>query len=105
MPHALGVGGHLGVVENREDLFGANDDVVFAVDVDFGAAVLAVQNGLTDLNVHRCELAAIEALAGAYGEDGAALRLLLRGVGKNDASRRGLLLGGGFDDDSIVQGL
>ena len=46
-----------------------------------------------------------EPLAGADGEDGASLGLLLGGVGEIEAARGLLFLGVGFDDDAVVQGL
>src|SRR5690606_2777151 len=69
-----------------------HDEKVFAVELDFGARPLAEQHAVTDLDVEGDELAAFIAATGAYGEDFAFLRLLLGGVGDDDAAG-GLLLG------------
>ena len=56
---------------------------------DLGAAVLAVDDGVADLDVERDELAGrLGAAAGADGEDLALLGLLLGGVGDDEAARR-----------------
>lgn len=95
-----------GVLANdSEDVVGAEDDYVLAVDGDFGSAVFAVENGVADFDVDGGELAGIEPLAGADGDDGAALGLFLSGVGEIQAARGLLFLDGGFNDDTIVQRL
>src|SRR5882757_2826827 len=69
------------------------DQVFLAVVLDFGAAVLAVDDGVTLGHVQRDPLVAIFVPpAGADCDDGAFLRLLLGGV-RNDQTRRGRGLG------------
>ena len=59
---------------------------------DLGAAVLAVDDGVADLDVERDDLAGLlGAPAGADGQDLALLGLLLGGVGDDQAADGGLL--------------
>src|SRR5271168_770557 len=69
------------------------DQVLLAVVLDFGAAVLAVDDGVTLGHVDRDPLRAILVPAAwAYCDDGAFSRLLLGGV-RNNQTRRGRGLG------------
>jgi len=63
----------------------AQDQQVLAVDDDLGAAVLRVQDLVALGHVERDALAVVVELAVADRQDLALLRLLLRGVGKDDA--------------------
>ena len=73
---------------------------------DLGAAVLAVDDGVADLDVERDDLAGLlGAAAGADGEDLALLGLLLGGVGDDQAAGGGLLGLAGLDDDAVLEGL
>ena len=65
----------------RQNVALAEDLVLFAVDFDFGAAVLAVDDFVADFDRELAAVAAIEQLAGADGDDLAALRLLLAASG------------------------
>ena len=87
-----------------EDVGLAQDQVVLAVVLDLGAAVLAEDDLVADRDVERDELAVLPA-ARADGQDAAALRLLLGGVGQDDAARGGLLLLEDLDDDAVAQRL
>ena len=70
----------------REDVVLAEDDVLDAVDLDLGAGVLAEQDAVARLHVERADLAVLEDLAVADGDDLALDRLLLGGVGDDDAA-------------------
>src|SRR5919204_347646 len=72
----------------REHIGLAEDQNLVGAELDLGAAVLRKDDLVALGNVHRDELAAVVAAAGADGEDLAALRLLLRGVGQDDPARR-----------------
>ena len=78
--------------DDAHDVGFLHDQKVFAVDLDLGARPLAEQDAVADLDVERDELARFVAAAGADGDDLAFLRLLLGGVGNDDAAG-GLLLG------------
>src|SRR3712207_4796775 len=84
----------------------AEDQQVLAVDLDLRAAVLGVEDLVTLGDVEGdALLAVLVPLAVADGEDLALLRLLLRGVGEDDAGRGRLLLLDRLDDQPIAQGL
>ena len=70
----------------------AQDEQVLAVDRDLGAAVLGVEDLVALGDVERAALAVLVDRAVADGEDLALLRLLLGGVGEDDAARGRLLL-------------
>src|SRR3954467_13364510 len=78
------------LLDDGENVAGGEDEVLIRAVLDLGAAVLGEDDGVTFLDVQRQPLAVLEA-AGADSENGAFLRLLLGGVGDDDA-RRGCLL-------------
>src|SRR5919109_978097 len=83
----------------------AQDQNLVGSEPDLGAAVLRKDDLVALGDVHRDELAAVVAAAGADGEDLAALRLLLRCVGQDDPARRRLLLLEDLDDEAVAQRL
>ncbi len=91
-------------LDDAHDVGLLHDQEVLAVDLDLGARPLAEQDAVADLDVERDELAGLVAGAGADGDDLAFLRLLLGGVGNDDAAG-GLLFGlDAADDHAVVQG-
>ena len=89
-----------------EHVAAGEDQQVLAVDGDLGAAVLAVDDGVADLDVERDDLAGLlRAAAGAGGQDLALLGLLLGGVGDDEARGRGLFGLVRPDDDAVLEGL
>src|SRR5215211_2667292 len=88
-----------------QDVGLAQDEQVLALDVDLRAAVLGVEDLVVLGDVERNPLAVVPYLAVAYCEDLAALRLLLRGVGEDDAACGRLLLLDRLDDQAIAEGL
>src|SRR5205823_5384016 len=75
-----------------EDVTGGQDEVLLALDLDLGAAVLRVDDLVPNLDIHRDAVPLFEP-AGPDGDDLALLRALLRSVGDDDAGRRrGFLL-------------
>src|SRR5688572_8661626 len=91
------------LLEDRHHVFFAHDEVILAVHLHFGAAVLAEEDVVTDLDVERAHGAVLEDLALADGDDLAADRLLGGAVRNHDAAR-----GAGFgleplDDHAIVK--
>src|SRR4051812_19392895 len=92
------------LLDAREHVTGGKDEVLVGAVLDLGAAVLGEDDGVTLLDVQRQPLAVLEP-AGADGENGALLGLLLGGVRDHDAGRRGLL---GFQhrhDDAVLERL
>src|SRR5690606_26985488 len=74
-----------------------------AVDLHLGAAVLREQHLVAGLDLEGLDLAVLVALAGADGDHLALDRLLLGGVGDEEASGRLLLLVEALDDHPVVQ--
>src|SRR5262245_34867008 len=97
----LALGGAL--VEHAHDVALFHDQVFDAVDLDLGAGPLAEQHPVAGLDVDRDQLAGLVAAARTHRDDLALGRLLLGGVGDDDAAG-GLLLGiDALDDDAIVK--
>ena len=76
-----------------------------AVQLHFGAAVLAEQHLVADLDLRRAHLAVVQHLAGAHGDHFALDRLLGGAVGDHDATRGQLLFFHALDDHAVVQRL
>src|SRR4051812_34426595 len=68
------------LVEDREEVVLAHDQVLFAVDLDLAAAVLAEQHAVAGLDLRSDDLAVLVALARADGDDLGLDRFFLRGV-------------------------
>src|SRR5690349_16748304 len=93
------------LADDGEDVAGAQDQVVLAVVLDLGAAVLGVDDLVTDIDVQRDAVAVVVDAAGAGRDDLALLRLLLGGVRDHQAGLRGLL---GFErryEDTVLERL
>ena len=88
-------------LDDGVDVVGAHEQILLAVDLDLVATELAVDDNVANLDVHGDALTLVVDLAGAHGNDGAALRLLLSVAG-DVQTRSGLLLGlVGLDQDAI----
>src|SRR5579862_5859832 len=68
-------------VDDGEDIFFRDDEVLGAVDLDFATRILAVEHAVANLDVHRELGAVVEDAAVADRPDHALLGLLLGGVG------------------------
>src|SRR6478752_10674133 len=80
-----------------------HDQEILAVDLDLGARPFAEQDAVADLDVDRDELAGFVAATGADGDDFTLGRLLLGGVGNDDAAG-GLGFGvDALDDNAVVK--
>src|SRR5215210_467433 len=89
-----------------EDVRLAEDEEVLAVERDLGAAVLAVEDLVALGDVERdALLPVVVETTVADGDDLALLRLLLGGIGKDDATCGGGLLLDRPHDQPIAQGL
>src|SRR5207249_5380334 len=91
------------LLEDGEDVFLAQDQVVLAVDLDLVAGVLAEQDAVALLDVEGDALAVVVDLAGADRLDRRALRLFLRRVRDDDPADLLLALFLALDEDPIVQ--
>ena len=91
-------------VENAEHFVLAHDHVLFAIQLDFAAGILAEQDAVAGLHVERHDLAVFQTLAFADGDDFAFLRLFFCAVGDVKAAVR--LLGfvlNPFDHDAVIE--
>src|ERR1700683_2645071 len=88
-----------------EDVGLAQHEQILPLDLDLGPAVLAVKDLVALLHVQRDALAVLVQLAVADGEDLALLRLLLGGIGQDEATCSGQLLLDRSHDQTIAQGL
>src|SRR3989441_3768179 len=73
-------------LDHAEDVLLAHDQMLFAVDLDLGAGVLAEQHGVAGLDVERDHLPVLADLSLPDGDDLPLLRLLLGGIGDDDAA-------------------
>src|ERR1035437_5582227 len=91
--------------EHRKQVARRDDQVVLAGVLDFGSAVLAVDDLVTHRNVERNTVAVVVHSARSYRHDLALLGLLLDGVRDDEAGGRRLLGCGRLHDDLVFQGL
>src|SRR5215207_7054655 len=90
--------------EDAHDVGLLHDQELLAVELHLGARPLAEQDAVAGLHVERAELALVVQRAGADGDHLALLRLLLGGVGDDDAAGRLLFRCDAADQDAVVQG-
>src|ERR687891_496969 len=91
------------LLEDGEDVFLAQDQIVVAVDLHFVAGVLAEQDAVAGLDVEGNALAAVVDLPGADRDDLGALGLFLGGVGDDDPADLLLALFVALDEDAVMQ--
>src|SRR6516162_4422365 len=89
--------------EHSHDIALLHDQVLVAVDLHLGSRPFAEQHSVADLNVDRDQLAGFIAPAGANCDDLTLLRLLLCGVGDDDAPGTFLLGLDTHDDNAVVE--
>src|SRR5215210_545245 len=90
--------------EDGEHVASGQDQILLALDLHLGAAVLRVDDRVALGDIHGNADAVLE-LARAYRHDGSLLGLLLRGVGDHQARRGGLVALARLHDDPVVQRL
>src|SRR5262245_32633527 len=91
------------LLADREDVFLADDEVLFAVDVDLGARVLVEEDAVALLHVERLQLAVFGHLPLADRDHLALLGLLLGGVGDDDAALGLGFLVDALHEDSVLE--
>src|SRR6188508_2051143 len=91
--------------DDREDVARGEDEVLLAGVLDLGAAVLAVDDLVTDSDVERNAVAVVVDATGTDRQDLALLGLLLGGVRDDETGGRGLLGLHGLDDDAVFERL
>src|SRR5258708_28716494 len=92
------------VRDDRQDVLLADDEEILAVDLEFRAGVLGVEDLVAGLHVHRLTLPVLENAPGTGGQDGPLLGLLLGGVRKDDAALGHLLASARMNDHPIAEG-
>src|ERR671916_273351 len=100
---ALLAAGRAGALDDAEDFVLAHDEQLLAVDLDLRARVLAEQHAVAGFHVKLLAGAVIFVLARADGDHLALLRLLLGGVGDDDAAPNLLALLDAAQDDTVVK--
>src|SRR5512134_1116065 len=91
------------LLHDPEDVFLADDQMLFAVQVHFAAGVLPEQHLVALLHVEGPDLAVLAGFAGARRDDDALLRLLLGGVGDDDPTLGLLLLLDALHEDAVLE--
>jgi hypothetical protein len=77
--------------------------VLFAVDLDLGAAVLTEEHAIARLHVELAHRAVLEHLAVAHRDDFALDGLLFRRIGDNDAAFGLLFFFNSLDDHAVLK--
>src|ERR1700689_1423360 len=90
-------------LDHTHDVGLLHDQKVLAVDLDLGAGPFAEQYPVAGFEFERDQLAALVPSARPHGDDRALLRLLLDGVGNDDAAFRLVFTLDTADDDTVVQ--
>src|SRR5208337_301300 len=76
----------LGSGDDAQDVALFHDKEILTVDLDLGAGPFTEEDAVARLDIKGGELAVFIAATGAHGDDLAFLRLLLGGVGDDDAT-------------------
>src|SRR3954452_10975990 len=97
--------GVLLLLHDAEQVARGQDEVVLAAVAHLGAAVLRVDDHVADAHIERDAVAVVVDAAGADGDDGALLGLLLGGVRDDQAGGGGGLGLVGLDHDPVLQRL
>src|ERR1035441_8624873 len=89
--------------EHAQYFFFAHDDEVFAIDLDFGAGILAEQNAVAFFYIEGTNLAFFADLAFAGGDDFSLHRFVFGGVGDDDSATSGVGFFYPTDQDAVMQ--
>src|SRR6202022_2370540 len=89
--------------DDGHDVFFTHDHEFFAFELHFGAAVLAEENLVADLDVAGTHLAVLEDPAVADRDDLSANGFFGRRIGNHDAARRGTILFQALYDDAVMK--
>src|SRR5688572_23686695 len=91
------------LAHDPEDFVLAQNEVLDTFELDLVAGVLAEQHAVTSLDLERVQLAVVQNLAGPHGDHLTLHRLLLRGVGDDDATLGLLLFFDAANEEPILQ--
>ena len=90
------------LIQNGQDVVRGQNLVFLAVNLDFRAAVFADEHAVALLDFKRNFLSVVVGFAGAESDDDAFLRLLLGGIGNDDAALLDFLLFDRLDQDAVA---
>src|SRR5260370_33854864 len=90
-------------LHTSENLVLAHDQVLFSVQADLAARVLAEQDPVALLHFQRNQFPVFQALAFSGGHHFTLLRLLFSRVRDEEPANLGLLLFDSFDNDPIIE--
>ena len=90
--------------DHAHDVGLLHDEEFIAIELDFGAGPFAEQHAIAGLEVHGDELAVLVAAARSDGDDLTLLRLLLDGIGNDDAALALFLGFNSLDDNPVCRG-
>jgi hypothetical protein len=91
------------LLDHSQNVVGAHDLVLLAIQLDFRAAVFADEHAVALLDLKRDFLPVVIGLAGAERHDDALLGLFLGGIGDDDAALLGFLLFGRLNEEAISE--
>src|SRR5258708_26129803 len=91
------------LLDDSKDFFFAHDEELFAVQLNFGAGVLAEEELVASLHVEREYFALVVGLALTDGDDFARLGLLFCGVRDNDATTDAFALFDAANQNAVMQ--
>ena len=77
-------------LDDAEDFFLSHDQKLLAVDLDFGAGILAEQHTVASLHIQREDLAFIVRLALSDGDDFAFVGLFFGAIRNDDSAMNGI---------------
>jgi hypothetical protein len=92
------------IVDDCEQVVGAENLVLLAVQLDFRAAVFGDEHAVALLDFKGDFLAFVVGFARAERDDDAFLGLFLGGIGDDDAALFGFLLFDGLNEETISEG-
>src|SRR5450631_3785453 len=98
------VGRAVGLADDAQDVAFLHDEQVIAVDLDLGAGPFSEEDAVAGLDVEGGELAGFIATTGTHSDDLTFLRLLLDGIGDDDATFGLLFALEALNHHAVVQG-
>src|SRR5580658_4431283 len=90
-------------LEDGHHVFFTHDHEIYAFNLHFGAAVLAEENFVADLDVAGTHLAVLKDLAFAHRDDLSLHGFLGRCIRNHDAARGGTILFQALHDDAVMK--
>src|SRR5262249_44027756 len=91
------------LLDHAHDVRLLHDHQLLTIELDLSSRPLAEEDAVTRLDIERVDLAVLATRAGADGDDLALHRLLLGGVGDDDAAGALLFLFDAPDEHTVMQ--